>query len=349
MTHLAREIAQQPEAISRLTEAMASDLPRLRQHIGTDVDHVVVVARGSSDNAARYAQYLFAVQHRLPVALATPSVLSLYGVQPRLPRTLVVAVSQSGRSPDVVETLAAARDQGRPAVAITNDPESPLAAAASYVIDLRAGPERSVAATKTYTTSLTAIALLSLALAEPDVARDRLAHLRAVPHTATAVLKDTRAAIGDVGIEKLATTTHLVVTGRGLNYATAFEAALKLRELTGIVTEPFSPPDLLHGPIAALDEATAVLLIAPTEPSLTDQHRLLSPLRDRGARLAAVSGDRDLLAQVDDQLPLVAEPVPWLTPITTILPVQVLAERMSRHRGLDPDRPGGLTKVTTTR
>lgn len=348
-SHLAAEIAQQPEAIERLVATVTRDLPGLRQHLGDAVNHVVVVARGSSDNAARYAQYLLAVQHRLPVALATPSVLSLYGVVPRLDHALVVAVSQSGRSPDVVQVLASARDQGRPAIAVTNAPSSPLADAASYVLDLGVGPERSVAATKTYTCSLAALALVSLALADPDVARARLAEVRAVPDVAAAVLAGARAAVDEVGVGALAAADHLVVTGRGLNYATAFEAALKLRELTGTVAEPFSPPDLLHGPIAALDETTTAVLVAPSEASLPDQRRVVAPLRGRGARVAAISADRDLLDEVDDPLPLATEPADWLTPITTILPAQLLAERLARHRGLDPDQPVGLSKVTLTR
>lgn len=346
MSELAAEIAGQPEAIGRLVGAVAPELPGLRRRLGDDVDHVVIAARGSSDNAARYAQYLFAIQHRLPVALATPSVQSLYGITPRLDRALVVAVSQSGRSPDVVGVLRAARDQGRPAIAVTNAPDSPLADAATHVVDLRAGEERSVAATKTYTTSLVALALLSTALATPPTAAQRLRELEELPSVAAAVL-----AGSDVGatVELLGPVGHLPVTGRGLSYGTAFEAALKLRELTGTIAEAFSPPDLLHGPIAALGEGATALLVAPTEPSLADQRRLLDPLRRRGARIVAVTADPGLLEAADLGVALPAEPAAWLTPVTTIIPAQLLAADLAVSRGRDPDRPGGLSKVTLTR
>jgi glutamine---fructose-6-phosphate transaminase (isomerizing) len=345
MNHLLTEIAEQPAALAGLLDRVVPDLDRLASDVWRDdVRYVVLVARGSSDNAARYGQYLFGLQHRLPVALATPSLGHLYGVTPEFSGAAVIAVSQSGQSPDVVGVLDAARRQGRPALAITNDPGSPLADAATEVLDLGVGSERAVAATKTYTSSLLALALLSTARTlAPE--RDRLlTELRQLPELVSAAL--------DVDVEAAAhalrDVTHLLVAGRGLNYGTAFEAALKVRELSGVVAEAFSPPDLLHGPIAAVAAGAAALLIAPDEPSLANQHELIEALRGRHARITTVSGDRSVLAAADAALELGAQPAAWLTPITTIVPVQRLAAAMTRDRGRDLDAPEGLTKITRT-
>lgn len=342
-SHLETEIAGQPDAIQRLLD---TTIPRLDDlALGTgDVTHAVLVGRGTSDNAARYAQYLLGVQHGLTAALATPSVQTLYGTTPRFDRALVVAVSQSGRSPDVVGVLEAARRQGRPAVAITNDPDSPLAAAATTVVDLGVA-ERAVAATGTYTTSLVALALLSVALRPGHERRPWLDELTAVPGAVADVL----AAVPSPDAGDVADRDRLLVSGRGFAYGTAFEIALKVRELTGVVAEAFSPPDLLHGPIRAVGEGAGALLVAPNEPSAASQRELLGPLRDRGAVVAAISGDPALLDAVDVPLPLAAEPAPWLTPVTAVLPGQRLAVAIARARGLDLDAPVGLTKVTETR
>ncbi|MEX1164173.1 MAG: SIS domain-containing protein [Nitriliruptor sp.] len=345
-THLRTEIGQQAEVIGRLVEASGPLRERMRATFAaTDIDHVMLVARGSSDNVARYGQYLLGITCRLPVSLATPSLQSIYGVAPRLDRSLVVAISQSGRSPDVVGVLASGREQGRPTIAITNEPASPLAAVADHVIDLAAGEERAVAATKTYTSSLVAMALLAVALGDPAEAPKRLRDLAELPEVVEAVLAATPVELAD----RLVDTRHLLVTGRGLNYATAFEAALKIRELTGTVAEAFSPPDLLHGPIAALEAGAAALVIAPTEPSVASQRELVPVLRERGALLAIISADQDLLQAAALPFPLVREPAPWLTPVTSILPAQLLAARLASVRGMDLDRPTGLTKVTETR
>jgi glutamine---fructose-6-phosphate transaminase (isomerizing) len=343
-SHLETEIAAQPDAVQRLLDTV---VPRLDTLAATtrDVDHVVLVGRGSSDNAARYAQYLLGIQHGLPVGLATPSVQTLYGATPRFGRAMVVAVSQSGRSPDVVEVLRAARDQGRPAIAVTNDPSSPLAAVATMVVPLTAGEERAVAATGTYTTSLVALALLSVAFRPAADRGPWLAELAALPDQMATVLADTRRAVP----HEVVALRHLLVTGRGLAYGTAFEVALKVRELTGMLAEAFSPPDLLHGPIAAVDDHVGALLIAPAEPSAISQRELLGPLRERGASVAAISSDPELLEAVDLALPLASEPPAWLTPVTAVLPGQVLAGAIARARGRDVDAPVGLRKITETR
>lgn len=346
MSALESEIREQPVSLGRLLAADGTILEELANRIGnrTCVHGLLLAARGSSDNAARYAQYLLGARNRLQVGLAAPSLFTRYARPPRLDGLAVGAISQSGCSPDVVGVLEEANRQGRPTFALTNDPASPLAAAAAAVVDLHAGEERAVAATKTYTASLVALARLSLALApaaaeEADLARvpDRLAV------TIDRMLAELRvpAWLVDAGA--------LAVVGRGYNYGTAFEAALKLKELTGLPAEPYSSADLLHGPVAAMSHRVPALLLAPTGVVAADVFDVAERLRRRGARLIVVSDDPAALELADLPLPLTAGVPEWLSPLTTIIPAQVLSLRLAQSRGLDVDHPGGLQKVTETR
>ena len=358
-TALARETAEQPEVLARLLDRLLprSDDLRVAALGGGDIRGIVVAARGSSDNAARYAQYLWSVQHRLPVTLATPSLQTVYGVTPDLSGQLVVAVSQSGSSPDVVGVLAAARDQGRPAVAITNEPDSELAEVATVVVDIGAGVERSVAATKTYTSSLLAVALLGTAwLGDTEARRARLEQLRSTPDAVAALLgRLTGSEAVDAAAAVLGPHDRGVAVGRGLNLSTAHETALKVTELAGMLVSPYSPADLRHGPLGAVGPGTPVVLVLPDEPASGSVAALAPDLASRGAPVVAI-GDPSgpgagVLAEATAGLRLDAIPaVPgWLTPLTAVLPGQLMAARLAAARGVDVDRPGGLAKVTRTR
>lgn len=345
MTLFDRELREQPEALQRLLDV--TDVARVAEAVRhDDVRYVLIAARGSSDNAARYAQYLFGVHHGLPVALATPSLITLYERPLRFDGALVVGVSQSGRSPDVVAVLEAAAAQGRPTVAVTNDDASPLALAASSVLALHAGEERAVAATKTYLSSLAALAILSAALENPRDRQLRLDALAAVPSAVAATLEASLTAAD--AVVRYRYVEHCAVAGRGLNYSTAFEIALKLKELTGVIAEPYSPPDLLHGPIAAVDEGFPVILIGPSEPSLASIRELVGPLQARRAELIAITAAPELVEAAHTVFRLPEQPAPWLTPLVAVVPGQVMAARLAVERGADLDRPPGLTKVTET-
>lgn len=357
-TALALETAEQPDVLTRMLDRLLprADELRARGPGSGDVRGIVVAARGSSDNVARYAQYLWSVQHRLPVTLATPSLQTVYGVAPDLSGQLVVAISQSGSSPDVVGVLAAARDQGRPAVAVSNEPDSDLAAAASVVVDLGAGAERSVAATKTYTGSLLAVALLGAAwLGEAGQRRRGLDQLRTVPAAVAALLERL------TGSEAVAAAASVlgphdrgIAVGRGLNLSTAHEVALKVTELAGTLVSPYSPADLRHGPLGAVGRGTPVLLVMPDEPASASVAALASDLASRRAPVVAIADPAgpggEVLATCAAGLPLDADPgVPgWLSPLLAVLPGQLLAARLAAARGVDVDRPGGLAKVTRT-
>jgi glucosamine--fructose-6-phosphate aminotransferase (isomerizing) len=274
---------------------------------------------------------------RIPVALATPSLHTLYGTPPRLEGALVIGISQSGASPDVTSVVADAADQGQITVAISNEPGSPLARAAHHVIELGTGPERSVAATKTYTASLAATAALAAALAGSPHLRD---DLLALPDALAAQLREPV----DEAAAAAAAWERCVVAGRGANYATAFEAALKIKELTGIAAEAFSPPDLLHGPVAVLGPRHPVLAFAPAGVTAQGVAELLEEARRRGApALLAAPG----LEPGPAHLPLVPMPE-WTSPIGAVVPAQRLAAAIAERRGIEVDRPFGLSKVTET-
>ena len=341
-SHLERELREQPNALERLLETQRGSAERIAALFRRDdVKYVLIASRGSSSNAARYAQYVLGRAHRVPVAFATPSLYTLYGQPPRLDGALVLGISQSGRSPDVKEVIEEARRQGRPTVALTNDPASPLAAASDEVLELQAGEELAVAATKTYVNSLGAIALL-FAVATDD--RDALVELERIP--SQLALQIERSWDDVRGLEGIDGGT---VVARGVNYATSFEIALKIRELSGLLFEAYSSADLLHGPVAALAEGWPVLAVAPRGPAFESMAEVLDALKARRPRLLVVSDDERALARADVALPLWTRVPEWLSPLVAVVPGQLAALRLAQLRGIDLDNPLGLSKVTLTR
>jgi glucosamine--fructose-6-phosphate aminotransferase (isomerizing) len=340
---LEREIREQPEAIQRLIDAEKENVAHIARSLRGRFKYGFIAARGSSDNAARYAQYLFGSHNRLPVALATPSLFTLYKHPPRLEEALVIAISQSGQSPDIVEVIHEGRRQGRPTVAITNDPESPLAQAAEHLIQLHAGREQAVAATKTYTASLMALALLSSALADDPF---RLAEVNRIPLAMQHTIDNMEPALPRV--ERYRYMSHSIVIGRGYNYATAFEVALKIKELTRVITEPYSSADFRHGPIAMVREGFPVIIIALRGSVSEDIRSLVTELQGKEAELLMISDEPALLAQAHLAMPIPAGLEEWLTPLVSVLPGQLFGMALACAKGLDPDRPAGLHKVTET-
>ena len=340
------EILEQPEVAARFLrrapEFVGPLVESIRAH---EVDHVVIAARGTSDHAAIYAQYVLGVRHALSVGLGTPSVISLYGAHPRLDRSLVVGISQSGASPDVVAVIEAGRRQGAPTLAITNDPSSPLATAAETSIDLGAGPELAVAATKTYTTELLAIAALSAAMT--GHAAD-LAALDAIPEAMAGALTL------EPDVESMARdqagADRLLVLARGYEYATAREWALKLKELARVFADPYSAADFEHGPLALLEPGVPVLAIVRPGPTEAPLVALLERLRDDlDAAIAVVSDRPSALALARWPFAMPQGTPEWLGPIVSIVIGQLHALHLTHARGLDPERPRNLNKVTRTR
>jgi glucosamine--fructose-6-phosphate aminotransferase (isomerizing) len=328
------EIGEQPAVVARLLEAESGAIAAAAEEIRARTPrYVVIAARGSSDNVARYAQHLFGRFLRLPVALATPSLHTLYDAPPSYDGALVIGISQSGASPDIVSVLAEA--EGAVTVAVTNEPRSDLAGAARHVIRLHAGEEASVAATKTYTASLAALA--ALVTAEDPERRDELA---AMPEALARQLERP--------VEPLQ-WRRLAVLGRGANYGTAFEAALKLKELGGTLAEPYSPADFMHGPIAVVQPGYPVLAFAISGPALAGDVAALDAVRARGGAPAIVTDAPEAVAAPGEPV-FALEPVPeWLSPLVAVVPAQRLAVAAAEELGVDADQPFGLEKVTRTR
>src|SRR6266480_7132066 len=285
MSWVEAELREQPAALERFLAAETAQATEIvRGLVRDDVSYLLIVSRGSSGNVARYLQYLFGTVNRLTVAFATPSLYTVYEAPPELGPAAVIGISQSGASPDVVAVLDEARKQNRPTLAITNDPKSPLALAADCVLQLHAGEERAVAATKTYLNSIAAVALLSTA-ADPR----RLDDLLAMPEKVGEQIEQSLAAAD--ALDRYREVEGGSVVARGVNYGAAFEIALKIRELSGAQFEAFSSADLLHGPIAAVKPGRPAIVIAPMGRTLASMSAAVQNVRDRGSDVVAISDD----------------------------------------------------------
>lgn len=336
------EIHQQPGVIDRALRGNAPLMTRIGEALAaTEIDYVLIAARGTSDNAARYAQYVLGARNRLPVALAAPSLFGPYQAPPHLARALVMGLSQSGASPDLVAVVEEARRQGRPTVALTNDLASPLATVAEWVVPLQAGEEQAVAATKTYTSELLAVAMLSAALAREDPAGESF---RMVAPAMGEVLAGSEAIA--LAARRVAEGDRLVVVGRGFHQATAFEWALKIQELSYVLAQPYAEPDFRHGPQAVVEEGLAVLVVATSGPVLAGVADLARTVLDRGAMVVAISDVPNFPATITLPVPTLPE---WVSPLPAALAAQLFAYHLTRARGLDPDQPRHLSKVTRTR
>lgn len=349
---LENEINEQPQVIERLIKNESQRIHDIAAQLTAKgngdssqslFNYLLIAARGTSDNAARYAQYLFGMHNQLPVALATPSLFTLYNQPPDLTGSLVAGISQSGQSPDIVSVIQEGNRQNRPTLSITNKEDSPLAQAARYQIHLHAGAERAVAATKTYTASLAALALFSAVLRGDKENEAALQKASKWMEETIRMMANTIARV-----ERYRYMTHCVVIGRGYNYATAFEIALKIKELTRTITEPYSSADFRHGPIALVTEGFPVIVVAPGGAVAEDVLDLVKDVKRRGAELLIISEQEAILAEANLPMPIPAGIPELLTPLVTVIPGQMFAMALAVARGLNPDHPQGLTKVTET-
>jgi glucosamine--fructose-6-phosphate aminotransferase (isomerizing) len=339
-----REILEQPEALRRLLDAERDHVREIAAAVrARQPKYIVFDARGTSDNAARYGQYLFGAFNRLPVVLATPSLFTLYDQAPDVSDALIIGVSQSGQSPDIVTVLEEGRRQGALTIAINNSPDSPLAQAAEFQIPLHAGREYAVAATKSYTTSLMALAMLSSALSGDDA---RFAELERVPDFVSQVTAHAAETIA--AAERYRYMNLCVVLSRGFNYATAFEAALKLKEMTYIIAEPYSTSDFKHGPVAMVDDGFPLIAVVPEGKVAGEMEEFLTNLKAQGAELIVISARESALALAETALPLPRDIPEWVSPMVTIVPGQLFALGLTLSKRYNPDNPRGLRKVTLT-
>jgi len=328
------EIFQQPEV---LAEALAANraltLDARALLTRSDVKHIVIAARGTSDNAARYAKYAWGSRLGLPVTLAAPSLYTRYESPPNLDGAAMVCISQAGQSPDMLAVVDDANRQGRPTIALTNDPESPLGSASDVVIPLRAAPEKSIAATKSYSASLMAIAMIASDTASLD----------SVPSAVGAAL-ETEDVIAKA-VESMGAISKAVVLGRGHNHATAFEWAIKMQEMAYVLAHPYSTADFAHGPFALLEPGFPLLAVISDGALTADGLALLRRAKEEtGASMLVMTN-----AEVPD-LPTISLPKidEWLSPMMFIAACQLFTLHMALANGVDPETPRGLIKVTKT-
>jgi glutamine---fructose-6-phosphate transaminase (isomerizing) len=332
---MAMDMAAQPVVLRALAKRRAELVSSLR---GPPPAGVVIVARGSSDYAAIFGRYLLEAATGLPVALAAASLQTLYGVEPRLDRWLAVGISQSGRTPEITTVLDRYRRAGARTVAVTNDRESPLADAATASIALGAGEEQAVPATKTFTAQLAAVALLAEALG-PVPWGD--GDWRRLPGVVEEVLADSGPA--ERSAASLGEAQELVAVGRGYLMCVALEAALKLREATGVRAEGWSAADFRHGPVTVARGDLPLLAVSASGPAAADVEELAAELERSGTPVLRLADRPGVELPYPGAL---AEP---LCVLPATVRAQQLALAVARSRGLDPDEPPGLRKVTPTR
>ncbi len=345
MSRMLEEIRQQPETLARTLSAEMRPVERLKRLLEKDRPRLIVLAaRGTSDNAALFGRYLLEVSTGIPVSLAAPSVATLYGAPLDYRGALVVAISQSGESTDTNMVLERAREQGARTLGITNERGSTLARIAEHVLLVRAGKERSVAATKTYTGQMLTMYLLAYALG----GRIRTADLERIPDAVAAALRLEPEI--DALSERYRFMRYAVVVGRGLNYSNAFEFALKMMETCYVVAERFSSADFLHGPIALVEPNFPVFAFAPAGVTWPSISQTMDRMQAVQAELVAITdgGNREVDSRATRIIRLPGRMKEVLTPIPYIVPAQIFAACLAVQKGLNPDKPRTLSKVTLT-
>ena len=345
MSKMCDEVRQQPETLSRILTSEIRAVTKLKSALERKKPRfVVLAARGSSDNAAQFGRYLIEIATGIPVSLAAPSVHTLYNARVNYKDALVVGLSQSGESTDINLVLEAARKNGAITVALTNESRSAITGLADYVFLLRAGPEKSVAATKTYTAQLMLLYLLVWALG----AKIRVEDLQKIPDfAATALTLESEVC---AMAERYRYMHHAVVIGRGLNYCSALEFALKLMETSYVVAERFSSADFLHGPIAMVEPSFPAFLFAPSGPTWPSMQQMLTRLGALKAETIVITDRRNpQAAALASRVISIPARIPELyTAIPYIIPAQFFSAALATEKNLDPDRPRALAKITRT-
>jgi len=345
MSQMWFEIQEQPQVLKNCLEKNQNTLISLAQVLKErEINHVIIAARGTSDHAAIYAKYLIEIKMGIPVTLAAPSVFTLYNKTLLFNNSLVIGISQSGKAADVLEVIRAAKVQGVPTLSVTNDEASPLAQEAQFHLYCAAGVEKSVAATKTFTSQIYLLAQL-VALWSGDEAFK--AELARVPALITQIIENADQVKNKV--ERYRFMNECFVLARGINYAIALEGALKIQETTYVRAKAYATSDFHHGPFAMVDDHMPVVIFAPQGPSLKDIHEMIQKLKNAGADLLIVSNDAETLAMGNCSLEIPSEVNDFISPFVNVVTAQIFACNLAKLRGLNPDAPRGLSKVTITR
>ena len=345
MSLMLDEIHEQPESVACALDTQFEPMKALVSEAKRrQIKHIFIAARGTSDNAATYAKYLFEIELGIPTTQAAPSVFTLYGAKLDLGSSLVIGISQSGQATDVVQTVEVAKECGALTACITNVADSPLTKVSDYPFLCNAGVEKSVAATKSYTTSLAILALLAGVWSSSDTLLMALKELPSKLTSALSLNSQTEASV-----ERYRFMEECAVLARGLNQATALEAALKMTETSYLVAKPYSGAEFQHGPIAMVSEGFPCLMFAPDGKAYASMLELAIKLRERQAELFVIARAEEILSLGNGSLQLPVSIDERLSPILYILPGQMFAYHLAKSKGKDPDRPRGLSKVTLTR
>lgn len=345
MTQMLKEINQQPEVLKRSMQSNENTVKSLVESIRQrDIKSVYIAARGTSDHAAVYGKYVIEILTGIPVGLAAPSVFTLYNKKVHLKNSLVIGISQSGKAADVLEVVKSANSTGAITASITNDPLSPLARKAQFHLDCNAGPELSVAATKTFTAQMLLMAQLASEWSEDDETRKKLP---LVPEKVLYTLDK----IEDIkkAVKKYVSMNECFILARGVNYAAALECALKIQETTYIRAKAFASSDFYHGPLALVDKNIPVIIFAPTGPSLQDSITLINRLKEDNVEIIAVSNSEEVLASAACGLSIPYTDNDIISPFPNVVVAQIFACEMALAKGLNPDKPRRLSKVTITK
>ncbi len=344
MTHYQSEIYEQPGLHQKLIDEQQDHIVTLASHLRRKKPKfILLAARGTSDNAATYAKYLFSSIMGIPTGLAIPSLYTLYDQPPDIRDGLVIGISQSGRATDVLAVLTQARKKGVATLAITNDDNSPMAQEAEYSIYIGAGKEKAVAASKTYTGQLLAIALLTAGWMEDN---RMLREISRIPDWGQEAIAQ-HAAVTELA-RWFADSDRLVVLARGYNHCVSYETALKIKELAYVSAEAYSAADFRHGPVAMLEKDFPVVAVAPKDKSQDDMKEMIREVNELGVRLGVFSNVDELLDTSPHPVRLPQSMPGWLSPIISTIPGQLLALELAQAKNLDVDNPRGLKKVTLT-
>ena len=338
-----QEIAEQPEALAQTIQAERGKIASLGKFLKErDIDLIVLVARGSSDNAALFGRYLLEITTGIPVSLSAPSVHTIYQAKLKLEHALVIGVSQSGEGEDINLVLESARTSGAYTVGITNEPAAAMAGIVNETLVTQGGPERSVAATKTFTGQMMLFYMLAAELAsgKPSLSYE------VVPDLAARALEQQPAILELV--QRYVFMENCVVVGRGLSYGNAYELALKLMETCYVVAERFSSADFLHGPLAMVERHFPVILFAPPGVMLGGVKHLIGRLKELHADTLVITGDLEAASACSRAIIMPREIDEFLAPIPYIIPGQLFAALLAEAKGLNPDSPRSLSKVTRT-
>ncbi len=346
MTQMIREIKEQPEVLTGCIQKNTLLIKEIVNQIKTKkIESVLIAARGTSDHAGIYGKYIIEHQLGIPVALAAPSILTIYKRSLKLENTMVIGISQSGKAEDVLEVIKSAKAQGALSLSITNDCDSPLAKDADFHLFADAGLEKSVAATKTFTAQMMLLAVLAAEWAQNS---DFVDELSKVPENVIKVI-----ALEDMIEDKAQRYRYMedcFVLARGINYPAALEGALKIQETTYVRAKGYAISDFHHGPFAMVEQGTPVIVFAPDGESLNDAKEMVEKLNTAGAEIILVTNRSDEFnedVEIVFEMPETSNDL--ISPFYNVVWAQIFACKLAQAKGLNPDAPRGLKKVTITR